>query len=296
MTVEVTSDTWGRRAILRTPWTDSEAAQLLASGIARVHVIGFAQQPVPPLSNLQGIAELKVLTLDVTSDASVTQLSELTALSLETHARNPIDFRVFKRLQRLHVNWRPSAETAFENPSIRSLSVSRYPFADLRPLRRLGRLQGLRIANARTLTSLVGIADLPALKRLWLIDDRALTNIDGLATGRPALVDLLMNVCREVGTLDALGGQLSLESLSLLEGGRIASLRPLVALPRLRRLRFHGTTIEDGDLSVLLAMPALAVVAFGNRPHYSHDLASVEDVLRRRHGAPEQEPQPHWWW
>jgi hypothetical protein len=41
MTVEVTSDTWGRRAILRTPWTDSEAAQLSHPG-SRVYVVGFA--------------------------------------------------------------------------------------------------------------------------------------------------------------------------------------------------------------------------------------------------------------
>jgi hypothetical protein len=294
LTIEISSDLWGKKWVIRDSWTDAEARQVLASGISRVEIHGFGQSALPSLSSLHGFAELVVLTLNIMSDTAVTELTDLSALSLETYVRDQIDFRVFKRLERLHLNWRPGAETALENEAIRNLSLSRYPHTDLRPLAKLVGLQGLRIANAPNLTSLAGITELPDLKRLWLIDDRELATVDDLAAGKPALVDLLIDACRNVRNVDGLAAQTSLQSVSLLEDGRIASLRPLTSLRDLRLLIFYGSTrIEDGDLSLLLDLPNLTFVSFADRRHYSHDLASV---LRQRGGLSQQAPPSHWWW
>lgn len=51
--------------------------------------------------------------------------------------------------------------------------------------------------------------------------------------------------------LSALEGLTELEELRLTFGGRLQSLTPLRALPRLCDVRLRGTTVADGDLSPL---------------------------------------------
>jgi hypothetical protein len=264
-----------------------------------VSVMGFGERALPNLGALEGVVdELDVLTLNVTSDAAVTSLPGLRSLSLETYARDRIDFRTFGNLERLHLNWRPGAETALGNGRLRNLSISKYPFTDLGPLAELKGLEGLRIANSPAIKSVAGIGRLGHLKRLWLIDNRELANIDDLAVEGPLLVDLSMNTCRGVRDLGPLRAQVDLETLALINGGRVMSLRPLDALPRLQTLwLYESTVIEDGDLSVLLEMPALQRTSFANRRHYSHKREFIERELERRGRGPAEVAEvPHWWW
>jgi Leucine-rich repeat (LRR) protein len=299
MPIEIAAGSLGRRVILRDPLSDADVEHIRRSGISRVWVLGFGERALPNLAALEGVVdELDVLTLNITSDAAVTSLPSLRSLSLESYARNRIDFRTFTNLERLHLNWRRGAETALENENLRNLSISRYPFTDLGPLAKLNRLEGLRIANSRGLASLAGIGNLPNLKRLWLIDNRALSDLGHLAADRPSLVDLSMNTCRSIRDVGGLRAQVDLQSVTLINGGRVASLRPLASLPRLQTLWFYeSTVIENGDLSVLLEMPALQRTSFANRRRYSHKSEFIERELERRGRGPATVSEvPHWWW
>ena len=299
MPIEIASGSFGKRIIVRDPLSDDDLELIRRSGISKVCVMGFGQRALPDLGALAGVVdELDVLALNIKSDAAVTSLPDLRFLSLETYARDRIDFRAFRNLELLHLNWRRGAETALENGKLRNLSISKYPFPNLGPLAKLKRLEGLRIANSRAMTSLAGLDNLPNLKRLWLIDNRALTNINDLATDRPSLVDLSMNTCRGVGNLGPLRAQVDLQSLALINGGRVTSLRPLADLGRLQTLWFYeSTVVEDGDLSVLLEMPALQRTSFANRRHYSHNREFIERELERRGLGPATVAEvPHWWW
>ncbi len=174
-----------------------------------------------------------------------------------------------------------------------SLRVSHYPYASLEPLLALERLEGLRIANSRALKSLEGVSALIALQVLSLRDDQGLVDIDALASMDHSLTDFELNVCRKVTDISALGHHEKLRRITLIDCGRISSIAPLADLPELEEFWFYGTTtIDDGDMSPLLRMPALKRVSFGHHKHYTH---RTEDIERLRDLKP-SDPLPHWRW
>jgi internalin A len=228
------------------------------------------------------------------SDGAVLDMLDLKGLSLETYAKEPIDFRLFHRLQRLAFNWRPGAETAFQCTSLESLNNSGYRLTDLSPMAALTGLRALRLDNSRHLLRLDGVRALPALRILSLRDDRALVDIGDVAAMDHSLHEFELNTCRKVRDIAALASHRDLRRVILIDNGTIASLTPLANLSKLEELYFYGTTvIEDGDMTPLLHLPALRRVAFAPRRHYSH---RTEDIERLR-GLTDSPPLPYWrWW
>lgn len=289
------SDAEGPKARAIGEWTVDDAEALSKSGVRRFEVgSGYGDLAFPFTNGLEKVDDLKVNHLALRSDGDVATLPDLHRLSLETYSSDAIDFRVFRRLERLHLNWRPNAESAFESASLRSLSVAGCPITDLNPLSRLSALEGLRLASARKLSSLDGIQRLPNLRTLRLLDDRALVDLSPLADSGSSLTELWLDGCRRVGAIDAVARHRELRRLVLADGGRIASLKPLAGLPVLEELYFYGSTIiEDGDMTPILALPALRRVAFAPRRHYTHREADLE---RLRPGLNKTDPMPHWRW
>ena len=288
------NDADGPKARAISPWSPDDARALRQSGVRRFEVgYGYGDHGFPFKDGLDRLDDLNVNHLALRSDGDVAALPDLRHLSLGTYSDDAVDFRVFRRLERLYLNWRPNAETAFECPSLRSLSVAGCPLTNLGPLSGLSALEGLRIASARKLISLDGVQHLPNLRTLWLLDDRALVDLEALADTGSSLTELWLSSCRKVTAIDAVARHRDLRRLALIDCGRIASLAPLAGLPMLEEFWFYGTTvIEDGDMTPLLAMPALQRVAFAPRRHYTH---RNEDIERLR-GLTESDPLPHWRW
>jgi hypothetical protein len=294
MGIVVESDDRGPKARAVGVWTSTDAAVLRESGVRRLEIgNGYGAPTFPFKEGLDDLLDLKVNHLALRSDADVATLPNLRRLSLETYSNDPIDFRVFQRLERLHVNWRQGAESAFEVSSLRSLSVVGYPFANLEPLAGLRLLEGLRLSSPARLSGLEGQAHLGQLHVLWLLEARALANLDGLEASARSLKELWLNGCRKVADISPVHRHGDLRRLALIDCGRIASLAPLAGLAKLEELYFYGTTIiDDGDMAPLLRMPALRRVAFAARRQYSLQSEDIERAL----GSPESEPMPHWRW
>lgn len=102
----------------------------------------------------------------------------------------------------------------------------------------LHRLKDLNLGYSR-LQEVTEIWKLPVLKRLQLVGNKAIRELNCVTCP-------------------------SLECLEMLEIPRVASFQPLKCCQRLQKLLFAGQ-VEDGDLSPLLDLPALAEATLGGR-------------------------------
>lgn len=131
--------------------------------------------------------------------------------------------------------------------------------SSVKPLTKVKSLRVLSIRRARR------IQDLPVLKGLTWLEKLKLENI----VLPPAL--------------DFLSGLRGLRHLTLDLTAKIPSLGFLTPLKRLEVVHLdYGVTVEDGDLSLLLKLPALKHAIFFDRRHYSHSYAEIDAELARR--------------
>lgn len=185
------------------------------------------------------------------------------------------------------------AEFGISEAPLRSLAGANA----LRGLRRLGLLQ-------LPLASLSGIESLQQLEVLYIY---MLGRLEGIAplTSLKRLRTLSIGAARKIADWDLLGEITSLESveltgatpaspvlsrltglkdLRLINAGKLSSLSFLRGLDKLETFApGEGTVIEDGDLSILLELPALKQVMFTNRRHYSHKADEIRAILASRH-------------
>jgi hypothetical protein len=290
--VKLERDELGRFAYMGSPWTPKDAEAIRRSGVRRL-LISLREHDMPFVRELEGIEEVQIVAVGVKSDGVVAALPDLRVLGLQNYCDDPIDFAAFKRLERLLFHWRPMGETAFDALTLKSLAIHYYKELDLSPLRRLERLEGLRIENSRRLRTLDGVAALGALKVLSLRDDQGLADISALAAMDHSLDELELHLCHKVNDIVSITRHSALRRLSLIDCGNLPSLAPLAGLAHLEEFYFYGTTkIADGDMTPILGMPALRKIAFASRRHYSHAVADIERLRRLK----ETPWLPHWRW
>jgi len=129
------------------------------------------------------------------------------------------------------------------------------------PLDELELPPGLRALDIRhsDIATLDGLAQVPALQRLDLVDNKQLSDVAALA-GLPALEWLSIVDCTRVADLSAIAGLTGLRCLYLRGLDRLEHLPPLDRLTALRDLGLGGRELHDlGPLSALSALEGLAV-------------------------------------
>jgi hypothetical protein len=207
------------------------------------------------LGDLPGLRYIEIVG-KVEDDTSAFLFPELEELALATKSRRSIPewFPAQKTLKRLLINHRPGIDAIREMSMLRALTIYLWVGPDLGFLGPKPSLEELVVEGTRNLASLVGVEschnlvevemsdirvnslaplrNLRELRRIWLLGSRRIRDQSRL----------------DLSDLEQLA---NLEELRLTEGGMVRSLRPLLALPRLRDVRLRGTTVEDGDLSPL---------------------------------------------
>lgn len=166
--------------------------------------------------------------------------------------------------------------------SLRALVLSQVPVADLEGIDRLATLEELWLHATPRLSSIAPLAELKTLRKLSIYTTRKGWDLTQL--GRLTRLDELHLEGGAIPTsIDFVSGLKSLRVLTLRLAGRIPSLHFLTALKKLERLVLgEKLTIGDGDLSVLLKLPALHVAAFRDRSHYSHRRKEIDAALAGR--------------
>lgn len=144
-------------------------------------------------------------------------------------------------------------------------------------------LEWLDVSPGRRITTLDGLDRFPRLRHLEL-DGARLADLSALAHV-PDLEWLTLVACRGLPDLGPIARLPRLHHLRLVDCGDIPSLRPFAGNPTVADVVANGTTrVADGDLSPLLAMPALTQVIIASRRAYKPSIGAVRVAL----GLPEK--------
>lgn len=259
-----------RYLVLKGPWQSrfkSIMEQFSATGLRLSRSMGWQNEPLAFLEDLTELTGLEIYNWDVNDLTPLASLPGLQTLGLQCQFTNAPDFLCFSRLQKVFMTWRPKAESLLLHEGLTRLNVENYPGDDLIPLARLHRLKELQLTS-RKLNSLQGIENLPVLERLDLYSCPKLSSLEPL-TACDRLKTLEIESCKQIKSLSGIEALGNLKTLHLINCGKLPSLRPLAGMRELERFHFHdGTAILDGDLSVLLELPNLAVVSFADKRFY----------------------------
>lgn len=283
--VKIISGAYGRRAVVTAELSQAAAQQLAESGVQELelnHGKGWRGMDLSFLAHMTQLQALEITDYTVPSVEPIHHLTRLRKLTVLTYCQTPIRFHTFPLLEECALEWREGAGSLFERDTLRKLFINRYLGADTLPFGNLAELEWLTLLGGRV-ADLGGLGRLGKLRFLRLGDLRrlrSLTGIEGLAN----LEELVIQTCRQVGSIQPIGHLQRLRRLNISDNGTIASLAPLGQLSQLEAVLFYETTnIADGDISPLQRLPRLTEVAFVDRPHYSMRQAdfAVRHTMRR---------------
>jgi hypothetical protein len=268
----------GLRFVLQTAWDDGFESALRSRDVVGMVLNAGLGWPGGSVDFLARFPGLKMLSLDRWAHkdiAALASLPQLERLNLVCQF-GKFDFGSLPRLRFASVRWRPGAEDLLAQAGLEELIVDAYPHTSLAPMAALVNLRHLGLSS-RQLVSLEGLRNLAGLRSLDLFDCPALVDLAALEAAE-SLESLQFNTCRGVRSLDAM----ALKRLKLEQRGTVGSVRPLAGLRNLQELFLIGVTVEDGDLSPLLSLPALRKVAFAKSRGHSHTVEQINAALASR--------------
>jgi len=261
---------------------------------------------VPDLSALAQLHQLNYLTL--THGLDQIDFSRLTALRTLGASADAPQFGNVRSCRSLRTLYLTNCGLRDLMPlagldQLTEVNVGEAPLKSLAGIHELRGLRRLALAQV-PLASLDGIENLQAIEDIYFYMLGRLQSIAPLTRLR-TLRKLSIGAARKVADLEQLGEMTGLEHLELLGSApqrlavlsrlkrlRVLQLDNVGVLPSLAFLRgldkletfypSQGTKIEDGDLAVLLELPALTRVLFTNRKHYTHTCGDIQHALIAR--------------
>ncbi len=264
---------YGPRAILRASYSERVLKYLKERDVRELELNsgkGWSGSSLEFLSELPNLRVLEVHDFALQSDRAIHALHKLRELHLFTYCSSELRFENFPFLEECSLEWRPNATSLFGCHGLKAFFVNSYKGRkDLDDFAALQNLERLGILNAPVL-GITGIETLKKLQYLRMGNLKRLRRLRGLQE-LVHLEELNMNACMTGGAIEEVAALHKLRRLIMIDCDKIASLKPLLALPYLEEVIFPGSTnIVDGNLSVLTDLPCLRKVAFKNRRHYSH--------------------------
>jgi len=251
-----------------------------ADGLIANSARGFSATDIGFVRDLP-LRRLDLLDRGITDLTPIHDLGgTLEALRLTSAPGSAIDLALLPGLRVLGCAWAQVAESIDRVDRLEDVYLEAYTELDLSPLRHLTSLRSVRMKDRPKVRSLSGIEGMPWLVSLE-VSGAPLGDTSALArVASPVLQSLVLGSCRKLTSLADLSGLIGLEELDVSESGRVASLRPLLALTRLQRLYLYGSTnIEDGDLTPLLSLRHMQDLRMMDRRHYSPSVSSVRTHL-----------------
>jgi hypothetical protein len=224
--------------------------------IKGVEIIGHERAADPSCAFIAGLQTLRFVRLfaaPLTDMQSLQLLPNLRHLVISHVAKGQsisIDFASLPALERAEVEWFQGAATIFRAKKLRSLALANCPSSSSEAFENLRSLTSLRLSAGR-LTEIEALKELPELRWLALLKQTGLENFHGLS-GHPALGFLWIEACLKLGTLEWLAGMERLETLRILDCGKIVGIEVFRSLHRLRHIQIHGAiTVAADDFTFL---------------------------------------------
>ncbi|XAS68486.1 hypothetical protein V3C33_04025 [Micrococcaceae bacterium Sec5.7] len=251
-----------------------------ADGLVLNYALGYAE---PDLDFLREwpIKRLKILDRSVTDLSPIYRLAAtLRKLEVLTAPSATLDLSLLSGLQDLGAGWGQVRDTISDVPELKRIFVLYFDAPDLTVFKANPLLESIRMKDRPKIQSLKGFQDLTQLGELGIFRGSRLNDISGFdsTTENTVLHTLKLEACRKVTSLAPIRNLRSLKTLNIGDCGDIDSLHPLSSLQYLEELFAYGTTkVQDGDLSLLLALPRLRVVRIRPRKSYRPAVGEVEN-------------------
>jgi hypothetical protein len=210
------------------------------------------------------------------SDAAVlADLPRLEALSLPGEVK-PVDFSRLSALRRCVLEGGKTVGNVARAPALEDLGVFRAGLPDLRALEGAPRLRTLFVAEWSRLASLDGLQG-SAIEELEV---RAVPRLvhAGAVAGMPALRRLVLQGCRRVEDLEAVGRVGTLELLRVVDGPPVDSLEWIAGADSLASLAWASPVAEGCSLAPLARLPRLRALRLLRDARRFADLHRVGEI------------------
>lgn len=268
-------DDGGRKGLmLQGPWDPSYAAVVKREGIKALYLNsskGWVDHDCSFLDQVPEIEELSIIAAKVVGLESLHSLKQLRELEVTCSSTSVVDFTQTPMLERVYVYWWAGAASLFNCESLRRVHLDKIARLPEGWHRNWLKLQEFTLANSSQ-PRLDDLEQRSSLSKLELLNLSRLEDFSVI--GRvPSLRWLAICGCKSLKRIDFLRALVALEVLRLEDDGELESLEVLSSLRNLQAVSLVGTTtVNDGDLSPLEALPRLSMLAFAPRRHYTHKL------------------------
>lgn len=222
------------------------------------------------LEGLDTIEELDIINSECRNIGGIKSMSCLQELSITAGIKEKVDFSDLKNLSKCYLSWWKGAESIFNCDSLKSMYLDGVPdlldgHYDLPK-----GLKQLTIANSKveSLAFVKGVT----LDLFALYNCKKINNFDMIANIK-SLLRLEIRGCKKLESVGFVKSLKLLEVAIISDNGSLDSLSYFENILSLKALAFAGnTSIEDGDLGVLVNLPNLSMLMFGAKKHYTHKL------------------------
>ncbi len=236
---------------------------------------GWRSSDLTFLRELSDLEAIDITDWNIDDVSAVNKLSRLRDLSISTYCKTILDFFNWPNLEQCSLEWRPGAASLFEHRGVKTIFINKFRGRDLSDFSGMIQLETLRLKGPTRLESCRGIESLTRLTHFELALATKLNSLEHLES-LTRVQHLVIHTCRKVGNISPLQALREIRELHLNNCGDIKSIQVLRNLKNLEKFLFYeSTNVLDGDLSVLEKLPRLKVVAFKERPHYSHKRADL---------------------
>lgn len=245
---------------------------LWVSGLAD---LGFLQE-FPKLLYLEVVNQKRIDT------GQLQCLRNLRGLRIETPGAG-IDFSWFPELEIFVGDWHVDNCHLDHCQEFRTLRCWQFKprSADLSDLAGVTRLESLHLVKT-DIGSLAGVDALEDLRYLEIAYAPKLTSLDAFATGDCGIREASFESAKKIASYKPLAALPYLRRLRLSSCAPMPDLKWTQGMNRLDQFSFVETNVEDGDLSPLLELPRLRYVGTMDKKHYNYKFAKLNELLAER--------------
>lgn len=271
-TIELEQGIFGTKAVIKGIWEDSYLKFLLENEVQELELNdgkGWKGENLEFLKNLPNLKSITIIDLKIKSIEPIHYLKDLVSLKIITYSKNPVNFKLFPKLEECGFEWIKGSDSLFEMSNLKKLFINRYNKNESENFSKLVNLESLAILNSQ-IENLSGIFSLRKLKELRLGNLKKINSLHELGNLKDLEI-LEIQKCKEISDVSVIFNLINLKRLLINDLGNISSIKGIENLTKLNDFLFYeSTNIIDGDLFPITKLPALKNISFQNRKHYTH--------------------------
>ena len=158
----------GKVLILKDEWNEDVASYMQSNDVTALRLtdsFGFHGRDISFLSELKFLRSLELYCWDAKGVKVIETLPQLEVLGTQFKTSQKINLSNFSRLRVALITWSKGLDSLLGLNSLEKLNVGNYPYRNLEPISKMGKLKQLYLTS-RKLETLKGIEHLVSLELL----------------------------------------------------------------------------------------------------------------------------------